>query len=831
MRNMQRKPILRSLVICLILIGLSEPMLLMRTNDQCVLFVVDVSQSINKNEKAAIKDYIALKIKEKRDDDRIGVLQFGEKARLVVPPSGITQGEHLSKLSLWSESRETGSGFTDLENALLTASKLFPEGFRKRLVLITDGNENTGNAYNIFDELKAMGITVDVLPAGGINHDEALVEALYAPAEVRVGNPFSLEVSVSSNIETDGSLKIAVDGEDKILKEDLSILAGNRRHKFPLVLDKGGFHEISVRLTAKNDSTFANNSAEAFVYTASRPEILIVTDPSSDNTSRKYLGNVLTKNNLDAVYMHAGLMPADPKEYISYDAVILDNIPSLLLSLEQMKALSNAVHDMGTGLVLIGGDTGIGSKGFANTPIESALPVSLIPSPGEHPSSLGLVFVMDKSGSMSEGGDESKIRLAADAAQSIIDMSGEEDKVGIIAFDSESHVISSPGSIKNRDEIIKKIQSVMPRGSTDLFPAMTQAYDWLKTSGASHKHVILLSDGRTRERDFSQLIEEMRKRDITISAVAVGKESNITLMKEIAFMGGGRFFQVEDDLHELSKIFQIDAMTASRPLVVEDPFSPRLKEPDAILNGMPLNMPVMHGYMVTSPKKTSVIPVISHLGDPVVGLWNYGIGRSVIFTGDDGLRWSRDWLQWEGFGRLFVQMVKRSLRPGADGETLPAFHVKGSRVEIQHEDSGNNEDTTMMISAKILSPDGKTIDTKLLRSSDGSYTGALGNLAPGKYLAVIAEESHGNIIDLSRGNFIISDKEEFLTLGRNDKLIEDIASHTGGRVLTDKDLLLNYSEKKAERLIPAWPYLFILAVIIFLADIAIQRKLLNHYPK
>ncbi|MBI4844442.1 MAG: VWA domain-containing protein [Nitrospirae bacterium] len=828
MRKARHKPLLKTVVICLILTGLSEPMLLTRTDNQCVLFAVDVSQSVNANAMETIKNYIASKIKEKRDDDRIGMLQFRERARLVIPPSELTREELLAKLSRWSGSREAGAGFTDIENALLAASKLFPEGFQKRLVLITDGNENMGDASKLFYELKAMGITVDILPVGGVSHDEVIIESVHAPQKVRAGSPFIVEVLVRSNTVTEGHFTVSVDGEEKIIKSELGILPGNQRHSFPLVIDKGGFHDISVSLSAKKDGIFINNSAEAVIFAAGKPTVLIITDPSSDNASRKHLGNILTKNNIDAVYMPSGLMPADVKKYISYDTVILDNIPSLLLSREQMKALSGAVHDIGTGILLIGGDKSLGAEGFAGTPIESALPFSLIPSKGERPSSLDLVFIMDKSGSMSEGGGGPGIELAADAMQSIIDMSGDEDTIGIIAFDSESHVIAGPGSIKSKDEIINKIQAVTPRGSTDLYPAMAQAYDWLKRSDASHKHVILLSDGRTRERDFSKLLGEMREKEITISAVAAGRESDITLMKDIARMGEGRFFQAEDDLSELSKIFQIDAAAASRPLLIEKDFTPRLKEPDVILSGMPHNMPKMNGYMATSPKKGSVVPVVSHLGDPVVGFWNYGLGRAVVFTGDDGLRWSRDWLRWEGFGRLLLQMAKRSMIYGTWQKDIPLFRVRGNHVEILRDVSGN---MPMKISAKILSSDGETLEAKLFRSANGQYTGTFDNLAPGKYTAVITEALNGEIAALSKGHFIISDKEEYLTLERNDKLMENIASHTEGRILKGQEPLINNAEKKAERFVPVRPYLFILAVILFLADVAVQRKSLNHSIK
>ena len=164
----------------------------------------------------------------------------------------------------------------------------------------------------------------------------------------------------------------------------------------------------------------------------------------------------------------------------------------------------------------------------------------------------------------------------------------------------------------------------------------------------------------------------MRDRKITVSSIGIGNDSNVPLLKEIADRGKGRFFEIENDFHDLSKIFRLDTLMAAGTLSVEDSFYPRLKDPDQISNGVPLRMPRMHGYMVSSPKKTAIMPVVSHRGDPIVGFWRYGLGKASVFTGDDGSIWSKDWVSWDGFGRLWVQLVKRTMQSGTSTDKLPA---------------------------------------------------------------------------------------------------------------------------------------------------------------
>jgi Mg-chelatase subunit ChlD len=822
-----RSGIIRFIIIGLLLTGLSEPQVLMMTANRCVLFVVDVSKSLSEKEINGVKEYILSKAEEKKQDDRVGVLIFAEDTGLVIPPSDLNERNYLTEGFNLDEYAGVDPGFTDIEGAVLLASRLFPEGFRKKIVLVTDGNENTGKVANLYDELNSGRITLDVLPAGGVKHKEVFVESLRAPSRVRAGTPFMLEAVISSNTKTDGEISIYTERQrDVVIKETLKIVPGvGQIHRFPLTVEEGGYHTISVNLDAAHDRLSMNNSTVTSLYAEGRPKVLMITDMSAENSglSKRYLEQILIKNNINTEFLSHEQLPTRTLAYAPYDAVILNDISSGPLMHEQMQALSSAVHDLGVGLIMVSGMHSIGSQGFAGTPVEYALPVRIGPSSGKRPSSIDLVLVMDKSGSMSEGDGESKIELAIESTQSIMEVFGENDQAGIIAFDSKPHLIVVPGSIENREEIIRKIQRIKPRGSTDFYPALLQAYDWLKKSDAVYKHIILLSDGKTREKNFNEIIRNIQGGNITVSVIGIGRDSNITLMKDIAMKGKGRFFQVEDDLHELSKIFRIDTMMAARTSYVEETFSPRLNDPDPIINGIPIIMPEMHGYMVTSPRQTASVPVVSHKGDPIVGYWRYGLGRASIFTGDDGSQWSRDWISWDKFGRLWVQLVKRTMRTGSNEGKPPSFLVRGNRVEIKHEVSEEAAIMPVTVAVKILYPEGTASDLRLFRSSASVYSGVVDNLAPGRYVVTAAIESHDGNAKISRGEFRVNGYQEFLTLNRNDTLLAEIALNAGGRVLKGEDPLFENDGEGVYRYVSAWPFLFMMAAVFFLSEIATNR--------
>ena len=48
--------------------------------------------------------------------------------------------------------------------------------------------------------------------------------------------------------------------------------------------------------------------------------------------------------------------------------------------------------------------------------------------------------------------------------------------------------------------------------------------------------------------------------------------------------------------------------------------------------------------------------------DPLLGAWQYGLGRSVVFTSDAKSRWAAEWLSWPGYGKFWAQVVRHSMR-------------------------------------------------------------------------------------------------------------------------------------------------------------------------
>ena len=86
---------------------------------------------------------------------------------------------------------------------------------------------------------------------------------------------------------------------------------------------------------------------------------------------------------------------------------------------------------------MVGGDTSFGAGYYKKTPVEKALPVFMDTPTDIKLSELYLIFVIDKSSSMTSSyKDKSKLEMAKIAAFTSIEMLNPIDSVGIVTFDT-----------------------------------------------------------------------------------------------------------------------------------------------------------------------------------------------------------------------------------------------------------------------------------------------------------------------------------------------------------------------------------------------------------
>ena len=125
---------LRSTMILLLVLALSGFRLVWPVDRLCVIFALDASNSIPESEFGRASGFIEESMKQMKENDEAGVVVFGEEAYVELPPKTEPELSGISSVP----SKE----YTNLESAVSVAMELFPAASQKRIVLMTDGNEN-----------------------------------------------------------------------------------------------------------------------------------------------------------------------------------------------------------------------------------------------------------------------------------------------------------------------------------------------------------------------------------------------------------------------------------------------------------------------------------------------------------------------------------------------------------------------------------------------------------------------------------------------------------------------------------------------------------------
>ena len=189
-------------------------------------------------------------------------------------------------------------------------------------------------------------------------------------------------------------------------------------------------------------------------------------------------------------------------------------------------------------VVPIGGE----QKGSANcvNPIDLTLP-AMIGNSSAVPDSC-FVLVIEKSQSMSA----TQMELAQLSALEIIENLSRKDLVGVLAFDDVPHWLVPIGTMNERASIDDSIQSINPGGGTRIAPALGEALRQILSTAALSKHIVFITDGRSRDIDTEPVAAEARARHVTITTVGLVDALNHGYLAKLARTTAGHSYLIRE---------------------------------------------------------------------------------------------------------------------------------------------------------------------------------------------------------------------------------------------------------------------------------------------
>jgi hypothetical protein len=151
-----------------------------------VFLLLDRSDSIPPEQQEAARLYVSKAAALKKPIDKAGVLAFGTDAAIDTSPNEKVGDQKIQAV--------VGSERTDVASAIRLGTAAFPETGQKRLVLLSDGNENVGDAFAAVLAARPLGVTVDVVPLGVARGGDVSVQKLSLPGNIKKGQTFEVKI-------------------------------------------------------------------------------------------------------------------------------------------------------------------------------------------------------------------------------------------------------------------------------------------------------------------------------------------------------------------------------------------------------------------------------------------------------------------------------------------------------------------------------------------------------------------------------------------------------------------------------------------------------------
>jgi uncharacterized membrane protein len=811
--------LLRSVLVVLLVLALTRPSHVTKSQKVATVYLVDVSESIPEESLRKAQEFVSRSWSARGEHHAELVTFAAEPSRVEIPKEAVT----LPPISRPA----SGTKESDLQAAVQFGFGLFPPGMLRRMVLVSDGNETKGHLLAAAQAARDYGVKLYTQAFEAPAEKEMLLRGVYLPEKVHRGSPFKVRVEIFSNHEGEAQLTVYRDGVlESGFPRQVKLGQGTTDVVFQSQVKEAGNAQYQVKLIppAGSDKFSGNNEYTETVYVSGKPRVLLV--EGGHPRDARYLEGALSREKFDVEIRGRHGVPESLSDLEKFDAVIYSDLPAFdqretYVGRRHLTALKSYVR-RGGGFIMAGGTNAFGPGGHGNTLMEEILPVRFDVEKKKDTPSLALMLVIDKSGSM--GG--LKIELTKQAARATVNLLGPQDQVGVVAFDSAAYPLVRMQSAQNKARIDTEIARLVASGGTSIFPALEMAYQELAATRAKIKHTILLTDGQASRQGIPELVQNMAAENITVSTIAVGGDADRALCKLIADLGGGRSYYTAD-AYNIPKIFTKETTTVARSAVVDLPFRPRAVKPAEALKGLDFaSGPYLLGYVATKAKPEAELLLVSDYGEPLLARWRYGLGKAVAWTSDIKNRWAQEWLTWSGYPRFWSQLTRDVMKRKLHETFDIRARVFNGRAHVVVDAVSKSElfvnglDSTL----SVTDPKKEKRIHPLRQLAPGRYEAEFPVEGFGAYVLEASHKLEGKVIATSHGGFANPFPLEYMSVGVNHSLLERAAAQAGGRFgPAPEEPYRVQGEELVTKREELWSFFLYLAIAVFMLDVLLRR--------
>lgn len=705
---------------------------------------------------------------------------------------------------------------TDLQGALEVALARLPAARVREVVLLTDGAVTRGTLEPTLRVASARDVPVHVVPL--LDRAPRLDVVDVVPEQDRlVGDGVSVEVVVRTNAAVEASLVLSLGGRE-VARRSAALPLGPSRHALEFPAEASGILDLTA--SAQVEGAAAEHPAK--VRIRPRPAALIAGETGSAAVRAAVRGY---RPSLDV--SAASTLPEGPYDAWSLVVLLDPDLPALGNS--RIVALRDYVRDGGR-LLVTGGENGLVTDEEVVAPLAAALPVKFPKRKKKQRAPLAVVYCLDSSDSMAGG---AKFELAAAALAQSLYLLPESARVGVIGFSDFPSWIVPLDTFAGSAAVINALAAVEVRGGTSIYHALQAGYDALRADEALVKHVVLLSDGQstTTFARSGDIVTSMKKRDITVTTIAVTADSDRPEMERISKAGGGRAYYTQS-FTELPRLFLDEMMEVTRTNKVDESFVVHPVEGSPMLARVPAGVrwPELDGFVRGEQKAGSALALATGDGRPVLVQGRFGRGQVTLFTSDIGGAWSTDWAGWSGLAPLWEGTVEAILRPEPPLRVALDVQVEGAQAQVRFsaQDDLRNPRSDLVVQALVHG------------SEAPPSTVSLAAVGPGRYGADIALGAGATLLRVSAvgvdrpgappppgGELVRSvaptPPEELRGARTNEALLRRIAEATDGLLAPTPAEVLDGAVAERVDHIPRWTWPLYAGLVLLLLDLGWRR--------
>lgn len=798
-----RHAALRSLVLLLLVIGVSRPVLRSLDERQHHVLVLDRSESVADADLPAVDDAFRRLVRGLPATARTTLIVLEPDRRQLATDDLVI--EEIVRLTAERSS---------LATALQIGARAIPEGASGAVTILSDGLATDRHWGDAMAELTERGIplhTVSCEPSPGSPRPVSLT----LPDTMRVGHTATARVRLVGDGAT---VRVVLrDGETVLASRDDVVLTGFATIALAFEPVVSGFrdYELAIEVTGGSDARTDDDRLSRLVAIQDPLKVLYLGQrvEGSGPAIEKLLGAGFDVDVRDT----GGAPPMDERHQV----IMLDDRPASALPDTWQQFIAEGVNRRGVGLLASGGRAAFGPGGYSKTPIEDLLPVELLQKEEKKDPSTALAIIIDTSGSMVGN----RMTIAKQVARLAMRRLQPHDKVGIVEFYGTKQWAAPLQSAANQIDLQRALNRLGAEGGTVLLPAIEESYYALKNVQTRYKHVLILTDAGVETGPYESLLRRMSDEGMTVSTVLVGPGRHSEFLVELADWGKGRYYNASDRFN-LPELLLKKPSTSVLPAYRPERVELEARSGAGWWGGIDsAALPPLDGFVESELRPGAELLIsTSETEKPILASWVKGLGRVTALLTEPTGPGTSSWSEWDDYGALLGRILTRTAR----GAQEPFAFRLDRRGEVVHLDVERLVRVPLAPELAHVSENGDAEEALALReTAPGRWrvTFAWPEARPLRIAASSATmPAYGHRLASGAG---AGTAPELQVDPGNGFPMAEAASVTGGQAFAVSETALRAPVSTGDapvRLAPVWPWFLLIALLVYVAEVYLRRR-------